>query len=327
MKKVLFILVIILIMTNSMKGEPSDSSKIRVLLANIKISENAKEISESKVDAAFHLATLLSDKYESIPINIRDSVVSSLLKDSLKPSALDVAQHLKAGRIISISVNQFKNMLRVEIVSSTIQQWPEKNTGVGFSLIHFRKYDEDKLLYDPSLLEAMQRAFAIAENDSLLFAKVEGKLNALPAKTLVIGGIAFEDDKTLIPIEIFDKKEVVSYSILESIFDIAKDSRNFVCYDLETRDSIYAVFKLYGIENDKGPTGLELEALNKFAVDCYVTGTIKRIEGGAELELFLCNIEKNNLIILSKENGFLDVDSIDKLRLLAANLTKKLLKL
>jgi hypothetical protein len=327
MKKGFYILITLLSITYFLKSEPADSSKIRILLANIKISNSAKDISETKVDAAFHLAALLSEKYESIPISIRDSIVLQMQKDSLKPTAFDVACQLKADRVFSLSVNQFKNMLRVEIVSSKVQEKQEKTIGVGYSLIHFMKYDEDTPLYDPSLLESIQRAFAVAEHDSSLYSKVEGKLNVMPAKTLVIGGIEFLNDKTLTPTELFDKKEVISYSILENIFDATKDSKNFVCYDLETRDSIYAVYNLYIMENHRGPTAMELEALNKFAVDCYITGTFKRVEGGAELELLLCNIDKNNLNIVSKEKGFLSEDSIDKLMALAKELTKKILKL
>ena len=298
---------------------------IKIMLVNVSYGPGMEKLPESKTGAALNLAAGLSGKYKLISIAERDSLVKSMQDSSLEASALTVAERLQADRLIFININQLKNMLRVGLSSVNMHDSLSESRGVGYALIHYRHEKDDKAMYDPSLLEALQRAFAVAENDSMMFAEREGSFRVFPAPTLVVGGLVYQDNEDLHQWKLFGKQEVSSYDAVETIFEEARKSSQYVIYDVDSRDSLYAVFSLYGIENSRAATVYDLDALEKMEVGYFINGIFKRIDKGAEVQLYLSKIKNRNLDVLKKESGLLEEDDTDKFRSLLKSLTGKLL--
>lgn len=305
-----------------------DTSKVEnkkvLMVANISRGKKVEEISDFKVEAALNAIAAMTGKYTLISLTLRDTVVNYLKSINKTPSVLELANELYPDKLLFININRFENMLRVEITSIDAKEPERKSEGIGYAELHFVKAGNIPL-YDPILLMAMQRAFAAAEGDSLMFAAMPGKFCVFPAKPLVIGGIDFQLDDRLFKWKIFDYRVINSYEAAETIYEAAVGSSDYVIYDIPTRDSIYSYFNCHIVENYRPPSPYELEILGKFDVEMYISGIFKRVVKGAELELILSRIVDKKLLVVSTEKGFLDEDDTSKFRALLKELTLKLL--
>jgi hypothetical protein len=300
---------------------------LKIMVANVEPGRGlSPDFTISKVYAALNFAAGLSSKYQVISPEEIDSTTILLSKSFTIPSVENVAINLGADRIFFITVNQIKNMLRVEIVGSKPGDTTFKGSGTGYSLLHYRNNKTYKPLYDPSLLEALQRAFAAEEDDSAMFANASGKFRVFPAKTLAIGGIAFVNDTTLPPWSIFENKIIKSFTLAETIFEAAKDSPNYTVYDIDTRDSIYAIFNMYAVENCNPPTRQEIDALQKFQVERFLSGVMMRNNSGITVEIYLCDMNNGIFKIIDSDKQNIDTDSMEKLQKLIKQMTAKLLE-
>lgn len=304
-----------------------DSSKKEIILiGNITFGHQAKDISIMKAEAAFHLACVLSQKYINIPLTYSDSLANLLKHKDIKLQIETVADSLKADQIAFIHIDRFENILRTEISIVKTNDVKNVSTGDGYALLHYIKSGNQPLL-DPTLLQSTQRAFAVAEEDSMMYVKLDGDLKVVPAKTLVIGGLEYKIGTNLFPKwQIFDNKVLTSYDAVETIFQEAKNSMNYVTFDVPTRDSIYALFNFYYVENDHSASPLEIEALDKFDVDNYLSGEIKKLKKGAEITLNLYNIQSKQLKKIKSVNALLEKDDIDEFRKVLSDLVKKLIE-
>ncbi|MFC2131127.1 hypothetical protein ACFLSQ_06805 [Bacteroidota bacterium] len=308
--------------------EISDSTEIKsLLIGNLTFGPQTEAISPLKIEAAINLAAMLSGKYYLIPFQIRDSVANYLSGQGVKPLLNVLADTLRADKILFLNLSRIHNMLRMEISSVDTRTPDNKTTGEGYALIHYME-GENKPLFDPSLLEAAQRALAVAVNDSNLYADTESDFRIYPVETMVVGGIEYIDNPNYLPKwEIFDNQVISSYDAVESIFKEAKDSPRFVVYDIPTRDTIFALFNMYIVENYRPPSVHEIEALDKFLIKNYISGKITKFKQDAEIELTLHKIINGRLKFVRSEKGILDKDDIDGFRLLIKQLTRKLLKM
>jgi len=308
---------------------PTDSAKpeiITIMLADVKFGSGTSEVSISKIEAAIALTAKISGKYELIHNSTRDSIARLMHVDSLETTIIAIARKLNADKVLFIKVNQIKNMLRIDIISGKTGDSASFYQGTGYSLLHYRKEKDNKAVYDPTLLQAVQRAFAVAEKDSMMFAGLEGSFQVYPAKTLAIGGLDFKNDSDLPEWDLFVKKEVYSFDASESIFEQAKESPYYAVYDLDSRDSIYALFNLFGVENFNAPTTHEIEALHALEIDSYITGKFIRVQNGAEIEIHLCDMQNKNFRIMESEKSILESDDLEKMRKLVKDMTEKLLE-
>ena len=310
-------------LTNADFTESSDL----FMIADVKFGKETNDLTLNKVEAAVALAGGITKRFHLVPFSVRDSVAQNLIDEQKAPTAAAIAEKLNVKKILFMNINRVENMLRVDISMVDAEDFDDKSDGSGYALIHFIKEKDEKVLYDPSLLAAVQRAVAVCLHDSLMYSGTEGKFNVIPAPTLVIGGVDFQDDQELYLWDLYSRMAVASYDMLEAIFETAKDSRDFVIYDIPTRDTIYSMFKLYFVENYKSPSKYEMEILDKFQVDYYVTGTLKRIREGAELELGLYKIKDEKLYPVRSEKDILKDDDLFQLRELVQTLTKKLFRL
>jgi hypothetical protein len=266
--------------------------KNKIYIAHIALGNgiDTTTIKDSKVKAAMNLVAILSEKFELIP----DNIVMEKSNELVKPyTAFDVAKATKADRILIIKVEQLENILRAEI-NSVNPQNPEKVTNSeGFAFINYFENTTNKPVYDPSLLAALQRAFAISENDSLMFLEKEDVFSVIPAPNLVISGIQFNNNSELEKWDVFDNTIVKSYEFCEIIFKEIKKNNKWIIFDIDSRDAVYKIFNLHLIENNVKPSSNEFAALKKFGISFYIDGTINRNKEGIEIILSLNKIDDN----------------------------------
>ncbi|HYF03786.1 MAG TPA: hypothetical protein VEC36_10450, partial [Patescibacteria group bacterium] len=244
-----------------------DSAKygtVPAVLASAQVGQELLNVTSSKVDAAFELAANVSGYYRLISSTRRDSLSEAFKNQGKQPTALSAAQVLKPERLFFARVNAFKNLLRVELISRRPPDYSTETHGVGYALLRYANQATGEILYDPAILEAMQRAMIAVEGKSDMFLKADGKLRVEPAETIVAGGIDFENNGITRKWELFEDKVVNSYDAVETIFSILKDNPRYVAVDIGTRDSMYATNGLYMVENYNPPSKLEVETLDRF---------------------------------------------------------------
>ena len=293
------------------KPETTKPSPKRFFVAKTDFGTFAKDIKAIKIDASLNFAARASmDKYEYVPFAALDSIFVKTKSKGETLTSLTLSKILNADFFVFIRVNRIENMLRIDISRINARDTSQKNFGTGYASVRYRKLTTEKPMYDPAILTAVMRAFAVAAGDSSLFV-INDTLQVRPVPTLVIGGISYKDDEKLKSWEVFTHKEISSYDAVENIFDEIKDNDNFAIYDIQTRDSVFSLFNLFLIENYLGPSPNELKILHQMDVDYYITGSLTRMESGGLIDLFLCRIGNNgNLEVLGKETGLVMEDSI-----------------
>ncbi|MFN3306256.1 MAG: hypothetical protein ACK42Z_03605 [Candidatus Kapaibacteriota bacterium] len=282
----------------------------KLLIAEIDFGQANSRLEHLKVEAAMNLVARFSQKFTLIPTDVRDSLASLLHRNGLEPTPEKLARELSARKILIIKVKTFANILRADIfcydmVDSSI------NHGKGYAPIRYFVKDKHTPLIDPAILTGLQRAFADMLEKPELYQHLEGNLKVKPASPLVIGTINYTESDTLSKWEIFRKRQVTSYFAVETIFAIARQSSDFVVFDIPTRDSIYSYFKLYEPENYAPPNLDEIQALLKFEVEYYISGEFFWDNGDAILKLYLCKITENGLEILKESATVVKEDSLE----------------
>ena len=302
-------------------------SKPKLVLGNVNFGPEAKlVISPDKIESALYLATGISKKYSFIDTKFRDSVLSVIKSKNPNFEPNDFVQALNADRMYFFQIDLLANMLRVHL-NSLNPKTNAKSEGIGYALVHYFHKEDNKPLYDPALLLAVQRAIAVCEKDSLMYAsEADSVFYALPSPTVVISGIEYKDDPALEKWGLFNNQEVNSYFALESIFDTLKLRKDIVLYDLATRDSIFSLFRLKIPENQRAASQVELSCLSKLEVELVISGTFTRIETGARLELFLLNLHQGNLSIIAKHTVEFTDDSRIKFRQAVQTTAAELMK-
>jgi hypothetical protein len=309
----------------------SDSLKIppktRLLVARIQLGHKTEDIRLTKVQAALNFASYLSRLFEIIPAAASDSMSVVLKNENLQPTAKVISERLGADRIVFVNVNRIANMLRVDLSLVNPLSPMQKAQGTGYALIRHRFEKTGELMYDPALLIACQRALASAENDKIMFFFAKDKFKVFPAEPLVVGGLEFVNDPAEKEWKLFGEKERAEFGkdLTQSMFEAAIDAPYYAVYDPETRDSVFAVYNLYLIENCRAPSIVEIDALNKFQVKKYLTGKLIRTPEGATIEISLCDIRGTKLYVIKTESAEFKTDAIDILETIAAELVKKIL--
>lgn len=302
-----------------------DTTKTKLLIADVRISPSAPELNLGKVEAAVNLSAELSEKFTLIPEKHKDSIANEYISKGEHIDILKLAKLLQANKMLFILINRLANIIRTDITIVDTEDTTEKKNGVGYSLIHYFDNQTNKPLSDPFLLEAIQRALMNALGDSTLYNHLPENLRVFPASPIVIGGIEFIDNNSLPDMLLFKNKVIVSYDLCESIFEAIVKNHNFVPYDMTTRDTMYALANFHIVENYNPPSLIELKILSLFEVEYYITGSYKRIPEGASLEIQLCKIENQKLKIINSINSTHKNDDITELRNLAKKLTNELI--
>lgn len=285
----------------------------------------SNEISSNKVEAAINLALAMTDNYELMPTRIRDSVAFEFQKQKINKNLKDLAEYFNVDYFLITQVNSIENILRTDIKLVDTKDSTKKSIGFGYSQLQYRSKSEFKKVYDPALLAGLQRAFCVALNDTNLYMNAKEGFKLKPLTPLVIGSIFYIDNPKLSEWTIFKDKVLSSYDAILNIFEAAKLCSEHVIFDVDTRDAIYNLDNLYMAENYTAPSENELLALNKIGVDYFITGSLKRVDEGAELNLIMYQLISNQMVPMRFSFGLLTNDSITEYRQLLQKLTKELL--
>jgi hypothetical protein len=304
----------------------NDTNFERILITEIHFGKNLEGLNYIKVEAAMNLAARLAGRYQIIPLDIRDSVAKALQERKIPPTAYSIGKELSASQALIIKINRFANLLRVDFASFNFSD-SSVHTSKGYSTIRYYQKEKNSPLLDPALLAACQRAFAELIAKPEVYQNLEGSFKVKPAPTLAIGSINYIEDDSTRKWTIFHEKQVSSFFAIETIFEIARQSPDYVVLDNATRDSIYAYFNLYEPENFNKPTPEEVKALLDFEIEYYITGELFFENGKVVLRLYLCKITEEGLEILDEKSEIVQDDLIEKYKEALENATKKLLKI
>lgn len=308
------IIVILFLLALSLNAKPS-----KVLVSNVAQGNSADSISLHKIYTATRLAVDMTNNY----ISISDSIRKQLAEINPNKSKADsIIKSVGTNYLISSSIDIFHGMLRANITMVDIETNKEKN-GFGYAALRYEK--DAKKIYDIAMLEALQRAMMSVTGDSTLYSHQPKEYRTKPAKSLVVGGFMFDDSDSQLIWKIFNNKSVMSYFASETIYQAAKESDVYAVYDLNTRDSMYAAFNLYLMENFTPPSNTELKILNTFAVEHFIFGSIKRVKSHAQVKLVLTELKDGNLSIIRTEEARLEDDYQDDFEALIKKLTNKIL--
>lgn len=304
----------------------TDSTFKKILISEIKFGESVKGISPLKVEAAMNLAVRFAGNYQIIPLDTRDSIAKTLTCRKIEPTPANIGMELKADLALIIKINRFANLLRVDFASYNFSD-SSVRTSKGYSIIRYYQKEKDIPLLDPALLSACQRAFALLIDNPDVYRELDGSFKVKPAPTLTIGSINYIEDDSTSKWIIFKDKQLSSFFAIETIFEVARLSPDFVVLDNATRDSIYAFFNLYEPENYNTPTPEEIRALIDFEIEYYIAGELKRIDNQVVLSLYLCKITPEGLQIEDEVQTPVVEDSIEKYKEALVSATRELLKI
>ncbi|MFM8472701.1 MAG: hypothetical protein ACKOBV_04145 [Candidatus Kapaibacterium sp.] len=302
------------------------------LLGGVK-SGRSLSLSPGKMEAGCALALHLTGRYALLPASQADSVVRYLTAlyggtDTLGAVTNQrVAAAIGARGILFVRFDRLQNIIRAEVRIATDSGYARVSTGRGFALVRYRSEKLNDVVSDPAMLTALQRALCVALGDSSLYDACEGVYRVKPAPTLVPGGMVFSSDGSHAPWIVFDKHTVAAYDAVVNVFDTLKNSSEVVCYDIDSRDSVFALFRLHLIENDQAPNATELDALHRLEVEYYVTGTCTRTAEGAEMSLSLARIRPGgSYAVLRTVKTVLREDTIVSFRAAVRSLATRLVR-
>jgi hypothetical protein len=312
MKKVLLLLLFISVY--SLSANPA-----KVLISSVTKGKEADSIDAHRIVAASKLAIDMTKSYITIPDSTRRNYIKAHVGMA---NADSIAKALGATFLVSTGINTFHEMMRANITLTNIKTKKELK-GFGFAPIRYIK--DGMAIYDVALVQSIQRALMSALQDSALYSHQPKDYNTKPAETLVIGGFIFDENKEPFIWKMFSNKSISSYFASATIFDAAKDADNFATYDLSTRDSMYAAFNLYLLENSSPPGTQEVKILNVFGVQNYIFGSIKRIDNYAEVKIMLAKVKDDKLVIYRTEKNILRKDNDDLFAEMIKTMTRKIL--
>ncbi|MDZ4745433.1 MAG: hypothetical protein SGJ05_05470 [bacterium] len=306
-----------------------------VMIAEIKTDSSDLSISPGKVEAGFALACDLTGLFKLIPSAVRDSFVLAL-RDSIRfaPSkslelrdtlftAAEIARALDATGIAYLFTARIGNLVRSDIMLATGSQYDMKVTGIGYAAI--RHADAKKRLADPAILASQQRALAVALRDTALYATADGALNVRPSVPVVVGSVEFIERQGMVPWTLIKEKISASYDAVLVAVEALQSNPRITAVDMETRDSIYALAKMYLVENYNPVSKTELGTLRAFDMRNIVMGRVTRVQGGAELVMTMNWInDDGSYVPLATATRMLTVDSKEMLRDMVSEATKEL---
>lgn len=308
-------------------GKVADSIKPTVMIAEIILGKEMPLQLIAKSDAAMAIALGAANRFKYIPFHDRDSVAAIFKSLNAEPTAFNVGQEIKAEVLLFLRINQLGNLLRVEIQAKAGNQYTQTVSGVGLALLRYRD-TSNQVVYEPTMIEAMQRAMCTITGDSNLYAHVEDSAYIVyPAEPLTFLSMELDNKKQKSLWAIFQNNEVNSFYGLQVLFEAASTLKHVIPIDLDTRDSIYAMKQIYLVENHVRPTQTELKLLFDVGLNYGITGLVEKTQDGAELTLTLNEITAKGALkrVKSLTAGFTD-DSLEGFKKTATKLLRRLLR-
>lgn len=314
--------------TKQARQQQDKRGKLRLMIAVVNQSKNIEDSLAGRFDAALNLiAKELPDRFELVTLQQRNDAILELEAQDQEPTAAKIADKLDVDRLLFLQAARLENMFRVSIIMTKAPEYIKTENGIGYALIRYHREETGQRIYDTALLEALQRAIADAIEDSTLFAQAKSLAPVRPAPPVVISGIHF-DNKSVRPAwGVFDDKVSVSYEMVLQIFNTIKDNPYYVAYDIDSRDSMYAMRNLYMVENYRLPSPLEMQMLEQFEVHHLISGIFERTsKDEAVLTLQLGTLNKGMYALISTQKISIREDSREKLMEAVSTAASALLK-
>ena len=309
-------------------SQKKDTTLARIMIAEIIHGKDIPNSIIRKTDAAMAIALGAADKFIYVSLKERDSIAKKLKDANIDPTAFSVGQQLKAEALFFLRVNKLGNLLRVEISAKAGKDYNQSVSGIGLAMLRYRD-SLGTIVYDPTLVEAIQRAMCEVTGDSSLYQKAESpEYQVAPAEPLCFISFQLEDTqiKSLWPI--FQGKEVNSFYALEVLFEAASlQQTKYLPIDQVTRDSVYVLKGLRGTENFNLPNKEELSLLYSVGFAYCINGKCKKTLEGADISLTLQQIKPDGTLIkIKKLTAGLSEDTLEAFKKTASALVKKLLQ-
>ena len=300
---------------------------IRIILAKIERGDSLNSLPNWKVDAAFSICSRMSPKIEFITEKERrDFRNKYLISEEAGSNFMLYYDSLNAHYAAILRINKIENILGVNLtLQSAIDSIPILN-GQGWAEIRYKESEGGKDVIDPTLLQGLQRAMARAFGDSLYWADLDSSLRVFPHSTIVVGGLKYINNDKLRPWNLFDEEITSAYDATETMYRELRSSGKFVCYDIATRDSLYSLNKMYGVENYDAPTQFEIKVLFDFKVQYYITGEFEHLPEGGRLKIYFCRIGQNGINIINSLEKILKEDDKEQYRKLLRQMISELIK-
>jgi len=322
-----FILVFSISLFSQLKVE--NFKKYRIYLANVIMGQGVDTslLNANKVKPALHfITTQLTFKYELIPNNEINAAILKLKN----PTTFEVGRFCNADFVFIIKIEQLYNIIRAEIITANPNCPDSAFSHSGLGVLHIFKSESGMPMFDPTLLVAIQRAFAGAVRDSNMFMFHSPPYNVKPVPSLIVSSIEFIDNPQFAFWDVFNNPTITSYDFIETIYEEIYNTSEWVVFDINSRDAIYSLFNLVLIENNVPPSYAELDAMRRFGVEHYITGVIERNQNGIKMTLFMKENNVNavtlsqNKVIKSVEMNIYQND-LFATRIAIKNLAKRLI--
>lgn len=293
----------------------------KVMIAEIKTDSSDPSIRPSKIEAGFALACELTGQFQLVPSDVRDSFMLASRNSQL--TAADVARGLDATGIAYLFTARIGNLVRSDVLLAVGARYDMKMTGIGYAAI--RHSDATSRVADPAILASQQRALSVALRDTALYVGADSTLNVRPTVPVVAGGVEFVERQGMVPWTLIKEKIAASYDAVLVTVEALQQNPRITAVDMETRDSIYALAKMYLTENYNPVSATELGTLRAFDIRHLVVGSVTRVQGGAELVMSMNWInDDGSFAPLSTAQRMLTVDSKEMLRDMVSDAVKEL---
>ena len=306
--------------------EPTSKTLLKnrniVTIGSVEFGTKIDSIPVWKVDAAMNLIANMSDKFAYYPMEEKLNLIDSLRKKNIANPSKVIIDSLKINWVFNFKINKLQNILGVNLTAINLADSAKSYTENGYAYLNLRDSTK-KSVYDISLTNATQRAISKTLKDSTLYKNALEEYKVYPHPTVVVGGLEFKDNPNMAKWTLFTDKQVTSYDVAESIWEETYKQNRFVAFDIESRDSLYTLFNMYGVENYDQPTPFEIKALNAFEVKYYITGTFERASPGGLIKVHICKVEKSGLKIICTGKAEISEDAILELRKNVKIATKK----
>ncbi|MFN3194450.1 MAG: hypothetical protein ACE364_00695 [Chlorobiota bacterium] len=313
MKKITQVILLLVFLPLALTSEP-------IFIGSVQQGAAADSISPKRIYSALKFALDMTAEHHTTPDSIRTKTIAEADSSNTYD---DLAKKVGAKFTCYASVDVLHNMLRANI-TLTDRDGSDK-TGFGYAAIHHIK--DGKQVYDIALVKAFQRAAMNVIADTTIYDHQPKEFQVKPAGSLVVGGFIMNDNDIPFNWELFANESVTSYYASESIYEAAIDADNYAVYDIATRDSMYAMFNIYMVENSSPASASELKMLSQFDVQYYLYGQLDRDLNSADMKIILAELNNGKIRILNVAEGILNSDNKEKMKALIQKLTKQALSI
>lgn len=241
-----------------------------------------------KIETGLTIALEATGRYSVISTSTRDSALKNRT-DTI--TIQQIANLFKAETIVFCQSARIGKLVRSEVVFMSGENFLVNRRGIGYGISTIEDEKTQRMIIDPAILSSLQRAVCVALKDSNLYANADSLLRVRPTYLAAVGGFEFKvSSSDLSSWSLFKEKISASYDAAQITVAALQDRDDITLVDIDTRDSMYAVERLYMVEPYNPTTRNERFILRSFEVTHLLAGTVTRTKEGAECAISLQKI-------------------------------------